>query len=104
MFRPDSAAAMAVHFLNLAPNHRLNDLTLMKLMVIAERKCMAQTTSMITGASFVSMQNGPVLSEVLNLMKGKTGSPLWSESIECAPYDGPDIASNHCCLKRYLDV
>lgn len=90
--------------MKLAPDHKLNDITLMKLMVIAERKCMAQTTSLITGSRFVSMQNGPVLSDVLELMKGKLDSPLWSQCIGFVRHDGPDSPSNHCFLKHELDV
>ena len=104
MFRQDSATAMAVCFLKLAPNHKLGDLMLMKLMVIAERECMAQTTSLITGAQFWSMQNGPVLSDVLDLMKGKTSSTLWDQCIEFVPHKGCGSPSNHCVLKLDLDV
>jgi uncharacterized phage-associated protein len=104
MFRQDKATAMAVYFLIYAPGHKLNDLMLMKLMVIAERECMAQSTSLITGARFVSMQNGPVLSEVLNLMSGKAGFPLWSQCVGFVPHDGPDPISNFCFLKHEFDV
>jgi uncharacterized phage-associated protein len=104
MFRQDSATAMAVYFLKSAPDHQLGDLVLMKLMVIAERQCMAQTTSLITGADFVSMQNGPVLSEVLDLMKNKNPSTLWNQCIEFVPYAGGNSTSNHCVLKCDLDV
>ena len=103
MFRQDAAAAMAVHFLKSAPNHELGDLVLMKMMVIAERKCMDQTTSLITGADFCSMQNGPVLSDVLDLMKGKDQSTLWSRYIEFVSYAGRNTPSNRCVLKCDLD-
>jgi len=104
MFRPDNATAMAVYFLMCAPNHALDDLVLMKLMVIAERRCMAETTSLISGATFVSMQNGPVLSEVLDLMQGQGDSPTWSRHIKCVPHGGHGTASNHCILREGLDV
>ncbi len=65
---------------------------------------MAQTTSLITGSQFYSMQNGPVLSDVLSLMKGKTTSPLWSQCIEFVPHIGQDSPSNHCVLKQDMDV
>src|SRR5579871_6725290 len=104
MFRPDNATAMAVYFLMCAPNHALDDLVLMKLMVIAERRCMAETTSLITGAEFVSMQNGPVLSDVLDLMKGQTPSTLWNRCIGFVPHRGHGTPSNHCVLKCDLDV
>ncbi len=104
MFREDKATAMAVYFLRQDLNHKLNDLTLMKLMVISERECMAKSTSLITGSRFVSMQNGPVLSDVLNLMKGKTDSALWCKCIEFVPFDGPDSPSNYCRLKSEIEI
>ena len=104
MYREDKATAMAVRFLQLAPRHKLNDLMLMKLMVIAERECMAQTTSLITGAHFASMQNGPVLSEVLDSMKRKTPSYFWNHFVGFVEWGGQGTASNHCVLKNDLDV
>lgn len=95
---------MAVYYLRSAPDNKLNDLTLMKLMVISERECMAQSTSLITGSQFVSMQNGPVLSDVLDLMKGKSDSPLWNQCVGYLPHDGPDSPSNNCFLKYDMDV
>ncbi len=103
MFREEDATAVAVYFLKRSPEKKLNDLVLMKLMFMAERECMAVTTSLITGASFMSMQNGPVLSEVLNLMKGDIGNKFWSQHIEFVPYSGNGTESNHCKLKCDLD-
>jgi hypothetical protein len=44
----------------------------LKLLYLAERKTLQQTGAMITGDQVVSMPNGPVLSEVYDLIKYKT--------------------------------
>jgi uncharacterized phage-associated protein len=104
MFQPEIATAVACFFLNKATNHRLNDLVLMKLMVISEREVISESTALLTGGAFASMQNGPVLSEVLNLMKGTLVSPLWQSCIEFVPYNEVTKASNHCILKKMPEM
>ena len=104
MFRPELATATACYFLERAPNQTLNDLVLMKLMVIAERLFMKETTSLLMGAQFKSMQNGPVLSEVLNLMKGTLPSPLWQSHIHFLPWQGHGTSSNRCVLAKPFPV
>ena len=104
MFRTEIATAAACYFLEKAPNQTLNDLVLMKLMVITERQFMERTTSLLTGAHFASMQNGPVLSEMLNLMKGDIESPLWRDHVLFIPYAGKGTESNRCVLTRRLPV
>lgn len=103
MFREENATAMAAYFLSRAPEKKLNDLVLMKLMVISERACMIETTSLITGAGFMSMQNGPILSHVLDLMKGTAKNQFWSQYIEFVPWARCRTESNHCILKQALD-
>lgn len=104
MFREDKATAMAVFFLKQAPDQRLDDLVLMKLMVIAERKNMAMHTSLITGARFASMQNGPVLSEVLDLFREQKPTGLWGRCIGYVTHKGRGTPSNHLVLKNDLDL
>lgn len=76
----------------------------MKLMVISERTFMSETTSLLTGASFRSMQNGPVLSEVLNLMKGTLRSALWKNHVEFVQWKKAGDPSNHCVLRNPLPL
>lgn len=104
MFRDEKAVAMAVYFLKRAPDHQLNDLALMKLMVIAERMNMQLHTALITGAKFTSMQKGPVLSEVLDLMRGRRTSETWNRCIAFTEHRGEGTPSNCCTLKCDLDV
>lgn len=104
MYREDKATAMAVYFLEKTHDHKLNDLVLMKLMVIAERQAMRDITARITGAQFASMKNGPVLSEVLNSMRHPFPGQFWGEHIRFVPFAGPGTASNHCKLESGLNV
>ncbi len=104
MFHDDRATAVAVFFLQKAPQRRLNDLKLMKLMVIAERRSMAAMTALITGAGFASMQNGPVLSEVLDLFQGRRPSDIWNGAIRLEPHRGKGSRSNELVLTGELDV
>src|SRR5579862_4259526 len=92
---------MAVYFLDKAPAHELNDIKLMKLMVLAERRSMMESTCMITGDNFYSMQHGPVLSNTLNAMNGSVVSDLWNRHIMYAHYDNVD--SNRSKLKTRID-
>src|SRR5580658_9696442 len=91
-FRIDKAVAMAVYFLDKAPGNELNDIKLMKLMVLAERRAMVESTCMITGDNFYSMQHGPVLSNTLNAMNGSAESETWNRHIQYTHYD--NVASN----------
>ncbi len=104
MFRPEIAAAMAAYFLRQAPEQKLTDLALMRLMVLSERECMAQTTSLLTGSAFVSTPHGPVLSEVLDLMTGRIVSPAWDRCIGYVPHGEWGTRANYCCLQQNLDV
>jgi uncharacterized phage-associated protein len=87
MFRIESALSAAAYFLEKAPSLELNDLQLMKLLYFAERTCLHETRSSITGSTFYSMKNGPVLSEVLDLKGDSVNSALWKEHIQFFPYD-----------------
>jgi uncharacterized phage-associated protein len=83
-FDEQKATAVAAYFLEQAGG-QLEDLKLMKLMYFAEREAIRCRNVGITGDWFYSMQNGPVLSETLNLMADKEGAgsgPNWNEHIQ----------------------
>ena len=46
-------------------------LRLLKLMYIAERELLAQTATPLTGDIAIAMEHGPVLGQILDLVKGK---------------------------------
>lgn len=52
----------------------LSDLSLMKLLYIADRENLRENSRPLVGDLYVSMNKGPVLSNVLNLMTGKGSS------------------------------
>ena len=56
----------------------------MKLMYLAERESIRRTNASITGDTFYSMQNGPVLSETLRLLQGKPRTAIgevWNKHV-----------------------
>ena len=83
-FNEQKATAVASILLEKAGGE-LGDLKLMKLMYLAEREMIRRTNTSITGDTFFSLQNGPVLSQTLNLMRGQahgTSGEFWNEHIE----------------------
>lgn len=85
MFREDKATALAHVFLRHGEGS-LNDLKLMKLMYLAERKSLGLFTATITGSRFHSMRFGPVLSDAYEVMKGAVPASIWSETIRFQRY------------------
>ena len=77
MFSEDRAIGMVSLFLEKSASRRLNDLVLMKILYISERRSLEQTNTLISDSSFASLPKGPVTSEVLNLMKGNRRSEKW---------------------------
>lgn len=57
-------------------------LRLLKLLYIADRESLKQTFRPIIGTRTVAMKNGPLHSEVLDLVKGQhSDEPLWSNYV-----------------------
>lgn len=68
---------------------RMEYLRLLKLLYIADREHLQSFLHPIVGTRLVAMKNGPLHSEVYNLVKGEhVASPLWSEFIR---RDGHEI-------------
>lgn len=66
---------------------RMRYLRLIKLLYLADRESIDRRGRPIVGGRYVSMDYGPVLSEVLDLVK--VGGSLWSGAVE---KDGYDVA------------
>jgi uncharacterized phage-associated protein len=65
----------------------MNYMRLLKLLYIAERESIRLTGRPITGDSLAAMKQGPVLSNLLNLMKGSDlRSPEWARFIHRDEY------------------
>jgi len=76
-FDPNIATDAVALIVKLADG-RINKVAVLKLLYFAERQAIAEG-SMITRSTFFSLQRGPVSSEVLDLINGKTSSTRWSE-------------------------
>ena len=70
------------------PAHTENYMKILKLLYIADRTSIAQTGSPITGDRFIAMKRGPVLSHVLDLVRGRhLHSAEWAKFIETDRYN-----------------
>lgn len=93
--KADRAAEAAAHLLDLKGG-RMTRLELLKLLYLADRKALSSLRRPIVGGRYVSMDHGPVLSDVYDLIKG--GGPAedqasWSRFVVNDPQD-----ANTCVL------
>lgn len=73
----------AAVLLRLAADRRMSYLRLLKLLYIADRENLRRALRPIIGTRAVAMKNGPMHSEVYNLVKGEHwDEPLWSNYIQ----------------------
>jgi uncharacterized phage-associated protein len=82
-FHPEKAVEAAAVFLKLH-GKPMKYLGLLKMLYIADRVALERMEQPITGDHYVSMDYGPVLSGVYDLIKGKpidNALPLWSQFI-----------------------
>ena len=80
-FRATAAAAVVVK----QEGGPTSYLRLIKLLYIADRASIGQAGHPIVGGNYVSMDHGPVISEVLNLVKGSDA--IWSSVFRKRDYD-----------------
>jgi uncharacterized phage-associated protein len=67
---------------------RMGQLRLLKLLYIADRQHLQAFQRPIVGTRLVAMKNGPLHSEVYDLVKGEhVAEPLWSEYIRREGYE-----------------
>ena len=67
---------------------RMEYLRLLKILYIADRELLAETGRTLTGDRAVAMKNGPVLSEVYDLIKGQTArAGEWDASVRTEKYE-----------------
>ncbi|MDB9464369.1 Panacea domain-containing protein, partial [Dolichospermum circinale] len=82
-FHPEKAVEAAAILMKLH-GKPIKYLGLLKMLYIADRIALERIEQPITGDHYVSMDYGPVLSGVYDLIKGKPvddALPLWSEYI-----------------------
>ena len=67
---------------------RMEYLRLLKILYIADRELLAETGRTLTGDRAVAMKNGPVLSEVYDLLKGQAArAGEWDAAIRTEKYE-----------------
>lgn len=84
------ATVEAATYLLQKAGGRLNYTVLLKLLYLADRASLVRWSCPITGARPCNMDNGPVLSECLNLIKEQPYTPgldIWKEYISRIDYD-----------------
>lgn len=69
-FKFDKALQAAAYLLRREPSREMNYMRLLKVLYIADRESLRQTGRPITGDRIAAMRQGPVLSELLDLIKG----------------------------------
>lgn len=86
MYKDKTTTQMAARFLRHAGN-RLPYIVLLKMLYLADRKMLLEHGEPITFDKWVSMQNGPLLSEVYDQIKSPERSQFWSSHINTVGYD-----------------
>jgi len=86
--KTEKAIQAAAVLLRLAADRRMSYLRLLKLLYIADRESLNRSLRPIIGSRPVAMKEGPLHSEVLDLVKGRhVDEPLWSEYIRRDRYE-----------------
>jgi uncharacterized phage-associated protein len=105
-FHPEKAVEAAAMFLNLHKKKPMKYIGLLKMLYIADRIALDRMEKPITGDRSFSLDFGPVLSSVYDLIKGqKVGNalPLWSKYIATSENSVTllaDPSKNHLCQEE----
>jgi uncharacterized phage-associated protein len=108
-FSPEKAVQAAAFLLRRERGHRMNYMRLLKILYIAEREILAESGKPLTGSRVVAMQRGPVLEDVLHLIRGTHGDiASWSPYIQVDRYNlemiaDPGVGSLSKYVSRKLD-
>jgi uncharacterized phage-associated protein len=87
-FKFDKALQATAYLLRREPTRQMNYMRLLKVLYTADREGIRRTGRPITGGEVAAMERGPVLSKMLDLIKGTDlRSPDWSKFIERNEYD-----------------
>ena len=82
-FKFDKTIQAAAYILRRESSREMNYMRLVKILYIADRESIRETGRPITGDRVAAMKQGPVLSEILDLIKGvHLQSPVWAEFIQ----------------------
>ena len=95
IFQEEKAAQAAGYLLNKYPSKSHNLMALLKMLYLADRMALVETGYPITGDRMVSIPNGPVLSQILDLINygpKATSGPASPWFAAISPRDGYDVA------------
>lgn len=79
-FSPEKLTQAAAVLFKQLHEQRVGRMKLLKLLYIADREALAETARPITGDSVVAMEQGPVLSQTYDFIKGDPASLAWDRS------------------------
>ena len=86
-FCPEKAIQAVAFLLRRERGHRMNYMRLLKVLYMAEREILAESGKPLTGSRVVAMQRGPVLEDLLKLIRGEHYAvPQWSPFIQVDRY------------------
>ena len=84
-FKFERSLQAAAYFVRLAGGE-MHSIHLLKLLYIADREYLVKYGEMITGDRVCAMKHGPVLSNILNLIKGRVPrSDEWARHLQTLP-------------------
>lgn len=99
-FNERKATQLAAAFIN-CEGGSINYTKLLKLMYIADRRALLSWERPITGDSYISMKNGPVLSTTYDLIKAdRSTESLWFRCI--SEREGYSVSLREPCLPENL--
>lgn len=101
IFSPKRLLAVAAFFLQRARDKSLNDLSLMKLIYLSERRSLRRFGVPVVGDRYVSMRFGPVLETGYHSLLGRNEDEV-SRYIVFRPHR-PGEDSNQFCLVKSFD-
>jgi len=101
LFRAKRLLAVAAFFLQRATDKKLNDLSLMKLIYLSERRSLQRYGVPVVGDRYVSMRFGPVLESGYQSLLGRNEDEV-ARYISFRPHR-PGQESNHFCLIEAFD-
>lgn len=86
LFNPEKATQIAIFLLKLNGG-RLDYTKAIKLIYIADRMSLLENKIPISLDKYVSMDKGPVVSNIYDMIKGATDCVLWNEYIKTIGYN-----------------
>jgi uncharacterized phage-associated protein len=87
-FKPKKTIQAAAYLLKKEPGGRMNYMRLLKLLYLADRQSIKERKEPICGGQVYAMNEGPVISPVLDMIKGRDPeSDSWDRAIERCGFD-----------------